>query len=61
MSAVMNIYVLKSLRYTVVLPMTSLTYIWTMVLSGIILKEQITKRKLAGICLILLGAICVAL
>ena len=32
LSAVINIWVLKWLDYSVVLPLTSLTYIWTMVL-----------------------------
>lgn len=59
--AVMNIYVLKFLRYTVVMPMTAMTYVWTMFLSYFVLKEKMTKRKLAGICLILAGAICVAI
>ena len=39
-SAIMNIWVLKYLDYSVVLPLTSFTYIWTMVLSYIIFKEK---------------------
>ena len=61
LSAVLNIYVLHYLNYSVVLPLTSLTYIWTMILSYKILNEKITKRKIAGVSLILLGAICVAI
>ena len=49
------------LEYSVVLPLTSLTYIWTMVLSYFILKEKITKKKIGGVILILIGAICVSL
>lgn len=44
-SAVLNIWILRVLEYSVVLPLTSLTYIWTMVLSYFILKEKITKKK----------------
>lgn len=60
-SAVLNIIVLCYLDYSVVLPLTSLTYIWTMILSYMILKEQITKRKVVGVVLRLAGAVCVSL
>lgn len=45
-SAVANIIVLKKMEYSIVLPLTSITYIWTMILSYMILKEKIKKRKL---------------
>ena len=61
LSAVLNIYVLKFLDYSVVLPLTSLTYIWTMLLSYGILKERLTGKKIAGTCLILIGALFVSL
>lgn len=60
-SAVLNIWVLRYLDYSVVLPLTSLTYIWTMVLSYMILKEKITLKKIGGVVLILIGAICVSI
>lgn len=60
LSAVLNIYILRYLDYSVVLPLTSLTYIWTMVLSFAILKEKISKKKAAGVALILVGAVCVS-
>lgn len=60
-SAIMNIWVLKYLDYSVVLPLTSFTYIWTMVLSYIILKENITKKKIGGVVAILIGAILVSM
>lgn len=60
-SAVINIWILRYMDYSVVLPLTSLTYIWTMVLSYMILKEKITKKKIVGVALILFGAICVSL
>ena len=59
-SAVLNIWLLKILDYSVILPLTSLTYIWTMVLSYFILKEKITVKKIAGVCLILVGAIIIS-
>lgn len=60
-SAVLNIWILRYLDYSVVLPLTSLTYIWTMVLSYLILKEKITKKKIGGVVLIMIGAICVSI
>lgn len=57
-SAILNIWLLRYLEYSVVLPLTSLTYIWTMVFSYMILKEKITKKKICGVFLILIGAIC---
>lgn len=60
-SAVLNIWILRFLYYSVVLPLTSLTYIWTMVLSYLILKEKITPKKIGGVILILIGAICVSI
>ena len=59
-SAILNIWLLKILDYSVILPLTSLTYIWTMVLSYFILKEKITVKKIAGVCLILIGAIIIS-
>ena len=61
LSAVLNIIVLKFLNYSVVLPLTSVTYIWTMVLSYLILQEKISTKKIAGVACIIIGAICVAI
>lgn len=56
-AAIMNIYVLKFLDYSTVLPLTSITYIWTMLISYFILKEKINLRKILGVILIIVGAI----
>lgn len=60
-SALLNIYVLRYLDYSVVLPLTSITYVWTMVISYFILKENITKKKISGVVLILIGAVLVSM
>lgn len=60
-SALLNIWILRALDYSIVLPLTSITYIWTMLLSYLILKETITKKKLIGVFLIIIGAMVVAL
>jgi len=56
-SAVMNIFVLKFLPYTIVLPITSLTYAWTLLISKLLLKERITKYKVTGVLFIISGAL----
>jgi len=40
-----------------VLPLTSITYIWTMLVSYLALKEKITKNKIIGVILICVGAV----
>lgn len=59
-SAILNIWILRYLDYSVVLPLTSLTYIWTMLLSNYILKEKISSKKIIGVFMILVGAVCVS-
>lgn len=60
-SAVLNIYVLNYLDYSVVLPLTSITYIWTMIFSYLLFKEKISNKKILGVIFIIVGAICVSL
>lgn len=60
-ASVLNIIVLRHLDYSIVLPLTSVTYIWTMLLSYRILKERIEKKKVIGVLLIIIGAVCVSL
>lgn len=60
-SAVINIFVLRMLPYSVVLPLTALTYVWTMVFSRLLLHETLTVRKLAGVACVFAGAVFVAM
>jgi len=55
-SALLNIYILKFLPYSVVLPMTSITYVWTLFISHILLNEKMNVKKVVGIILIIIGA-----
>lgn len=54
-SALLNLYLLKQLPYSLVVPMGSLTYIWTLIIAHRFLGETITKQKIAGIVLIFIG------
>lgn len=60
-SALLNIYLLSLMDYTIVLPATSLTYIWTLLLASKFLNETITVNKLIGIILISLGVMTIVL
>ena len=60
-AAVLNIYILRYLNYSIVMPLGSLTYIWTMLNARFFLKEKITLRKSMGIVLVVAGAFLVAL
>lgn len=60
LSSFLNIWALRSLEYSTVLPLTSLTYVWTMIISYFLLKEKITIKRVIGIVLILSGAVLVS-
>mgnify|MGYP002868901658 CR=1 FL=1 len=55
-AAVLNIYVLRFLDYSVAFPLKAITYIWTVALAYMFFKEKITRRKVIGILLIIAGA-----
>ena len=55
------IIVLKYLPYSVVLPLTAITYIWSLVIAYCFLKEKITKVKIYGIICIMIGAIFISI
>lgn len=55
-TALMNIALLRYLDYSVVLPFTSLTYVWSAILSASVLKEKISRKQGVGLALIVCGA-----
>lgn len=57
LSAIFNLYLLKQLPYSIVVPLGSLTYIWTLVIAHKYLGETISKQKLIGVISILAGVI----
>ncbi|MEL4503950.1 EamA family transporter [Luteococcus sp. H138] len=59
-AALVNIWVLRHLELSVVLPLTALTYVWTLLIARVFLGESLTWRKLAGVGLILLGVLLIA-
>lgn len=57
LSALINIFLLEHVSYSVLLPLTSITYIWTLLISKKYLNEKLTNKKVIGISLIILGTI----
>src|SRR4051794_12943715 len=60
LGALLNILLLKYLPYTVVYPLSSITYLWTMLLSYFLLSERISTKKICGVILIGLGSFLLA-
>ena len=56
-SAVMNILLLRYLQYSILYPMTAITYIWTVIVSHNLLGEKISKKMILGITLICVSVI----
>ena len=59
-AAANNIFLLRYFDYSVLLPISSITYIWTMIIANRLLGEVITKRKIFGVVAIIVGAILLA-
>ena len=59
-AAANNIFILRYMDYSIILPMASLTYIWTMIIAYRLLGESITKRKIFGVVAIIIGAVLLA-
>jgi drug/metabolite transporter (DMT)-like permease len=56
-SAAINIYVLILLPYSIVLPCSAITYIWSLMLGNKFLMEYVGKFKVGGVILIIVGVI----
>lgn len=60
-AALLNILALKYLPYSIVLPLTAMTYIWTMIIAKLAFNEKITFNKIIGTMLIIIGSVLIAL
>lgn len=52
-----NIILMRFFDYTVVYPSTSFTYVWTIIISYIVLKEKINAFKLSAVAFIIAGVL----
>jgi len=57
LASILHVFFLKYYDLSLVAPLMSLTYVWTLFISARHLKEAITKRKILGISLLLIGVI----
>lgn len=57
LSALLNVYLLQFLDYSVLYPMTAMTYVWSTIIAKYFLGEQITYSRLLGITAICIGVI----
>ncbi|WP_106765969.1 EamA family transporter [Paenibacillus faecalis] len=53
--ALLNIYLLKELPYTLVMPANALTFLWALLFAKVIFKESIGMIKIAGVVFIISG------
>lgn len=56
-ASIINVIALIGAPYIVVFPITSTTWVWSLILSRVFLKEKLNKYKIFGIFLIFLGVI----
>lgn len=60
-SALLDIWLLRHLRYVVVLPLTSLTYVWSMLLAKMVLRERVSALKVTGLIFVIGGMLALVL
>ena len=60
LAAINNIFLLQYFDYSILLPLSSITYIWTMLIAKRLLGETITRRKIFGVIAIIIGAILIS-
>ncbi len=56
LGAILNVLALRHYPYTIIFPLTSITYIWTFIFSYFYLKEKMNAYKLVGLFFIIAGA-----
>lgn len=61
LGAALNIVLLRYMNYTTVYPLTSLTYVWTLIVSMTLLKESINFNKIMAIVCIVFGVIVICI
>ena len=58
--AFFNMWIIRKLPYSVVVPFGSITYIWTIIIAHFFLGETINIRKIIGVLFIFSGVVCIA-
>lgn len=60
-AAALNVLVLREADYSAVMPLASISYIWTLLIARLLLGERITWRKILGTALIVSGVVFVTM
>lgn len=59
LASVGSIVALKYLPYSVVYSLSAMTYIWTLIIARIFLKEELSRQKIVGVSFIFVGVFCI--
>lgn len=54
-AAMLNVVLLRVMDYTVLYPMSAVSYIWSVIISCCFLGETITKKRVIGLALVIVG------
>lgn len=60
-SALLNIYLLKNIQYSKLVPMISLSYIWSMIIAKFFFGEKIGFLKIVGLIVLIVGVFLISL
>ncbi len=55
LASVFNVVLLKYVEYSIVYPLSALTYVWTLFISRFILHEKVNSFKIMAVVLIICG------
>lgn len=59
-AALINVWVLRHMDLSMVLPLTAMTYVWTLLLARLLLVEKLNGWRIGGVTAILVGVVLIA-
>lgn len=57
LGALINIILLRFMEYTLLYPMSSIAYVWSLFLANRFMGEKITQKKIIGVTMICIGVL----
>lgn len=61
LGALLNIYLLRFIQYSKLVPMISLSYIWSMIIAKLFFKEKISSGKITGLVILIIGVVLISI
>ncbi len=61
LGALLNIYLLTIIQYSKLVPMISLSYIWSMIIAKFFFKEKISGVKITGLIVLIIGVFLISI